>query len=118
MKKYKQLIYKNKIKKIKLFDVLIDDIHSMGEGSKPHTIDGSVGLSYHEVWEWISEGGDWYFVVTEHKNPENVFMRGTTYSSMNTVRNGEEELVVGHATEAELSDVSKKLQIKRREEFK
>lgn len=110
------LIYHDKIKKIKLFDILIEDIHSMGENCEPHTIDGSTGLTYHEVWEWISTGGDWYFEVTEHNNPENLFMKGTTYQDMDSARKGEEEILLGHTTEAEISDIHKLIRRKRKEE--
>lgn len=114
---HKQVIYNNKINKIKLFDILIDDIHSMSDESDAHTIDSTVGLTYHEVWEWISTGGDWYFKVTEHNNPENVFLTGTSYENMDNARKGEEELVLGEATESEISDIKKILSMKRREEY-
>lgn len=109
--------YRSKINKIKLFDILVDDIHSMGESSEAHTIEGSAGLAYHEVWEWISRGGDWYFKITEHNNPENVFMTGTTYQDMDSARKGEEELSIGSATEAEISDIYKLVRRKRKEEW-
>jgi hypothetical protein len=111
------IIYHNEIKKIKLFDILVDDIHSMGEDSEAHTLDDTVALTYHEVWEWISTGGDWYFKVIEHNNPENVFMNGTTYKDMNSARKGEEELLLAHATEAEISDIEKIIHRKRRKEY-
>jgi hypothetical protein len=109
--------YHKNTKKIKLFDILIDDIHSMSDKDSAHTIDSTKGLTYHEVWEWISTGGDWYFKVTEHNNPENVFMTGTTYEDMNRARKGEEDLVIGHATEAEISDIAKLLHRNRRKEY-
>jgi hypothetical protein len=111
------VIYHNKINKIKLFDILVDDIHSMGEDSKPHALDDTVALTYHEVWEWISTGGDWYFKVIEHNNPENVFMNGTTYQDMNSARKGEEELLLASVTEAEISDIEKIIKRKRRKEY-
>jgi hypothetical protein len=112
-----KLVSIEEIKPIKLFDILIDDIHSMSDKDSAHTIDGTAGLTYHEVLEWISSGGDWYFKVTEHNNPENVFMTGSTYEDMNAARKGESHYHVAEVSEGELSDVRKIFNRKRRKEY-
>lgn len=103
IKMEKVITYEEDVKKIPLFDILISDIHA---GDEYSTIDCSIGLTYHEVWEWISEGGDWAFRVVEHKNPDNVFMTGNTYQSMNSARKGVAQVVLGHVTEEEIDELS------------
>jgi len=95
--------HSNSIRKISLFDILISDIHA---GDDYTTIEGTIGLTYHEVWEWISSGGDWGFKVTEHNCPDNVFMIGTTTKSMNDARKGEETLYLGEASPEELDELA------------
>lgn len=116
-KQRKPVIFIDDAKKIKHFDVLIEDIHSAGSEPNHHTIQGSSKLTYHEVWEWISRGGDWSFIVTEHNNPDNVFMRGSTYEDMDSARKGQHELSVGSATDAEISDIQKTLRMKIKNEI-
>jgi hypothetical protein len=115
--KEKPLIFIDKIEKIEFFDVLVEDIHSAGEKSNHHCLEGSSKLTYHEVWEWISRGGDWSFIVTEHNNPEKVFMRGSAYEDMDAARKGEHQLSLGQVTDAELSDLQKLLHRKRKEQY-
>ena len=106
-----------KVPAIKLFDILIEDIHSQGEEPDLSAIDSTVGLTYHEVLEWITSGGDWVFEVTEHKNPENVYLRGTTYEDMNNARKGEEQIAIGELSEAELGEINKIIHRKRMKQF-
>lgn len=108
------VIYIEKTKKISLFDILVSDIHA---GDDYTTIDSSVGLTYHEVWEWISEGGDWAFKVTEHKNHDNIFMVGSTYQSMNSARKGENEIHLTSASEEEIEELHTSFHEKRRKQF-
>ncbi len=104
-----------KVKPIKLFDILIEDAHSASETPNLSPIDSTIGLTYHEVLEWITHGGDWNFSVTEHKNPDNVFMSGSTWQDMNAARKGEESFYVGEISQAELSDIRKIIDMKRAE---
>jgi|688.fasta_scaffold64315_2 hypothetical protein len=106
------VIYKEQVKKIKLFDVLVKDIHKRSDTYQ--VLEGSSALSYHEVWEWISQGGDWDFIVTEHDNSKNIFLRGTTIQNMDSARKGEEELVLGFANEKELYEIDENLKKKYR----
>ena len=94
--------YANKIEKVHLFDILISDVHA---GDDYTTIDTSAGLTFHEVWEWISSGGEWAFRVTEHKNHDNIFMTGTTYKSMDDARKGEESIYLGTANNEEVNEL-------------
>lgn len=108
------LTYIEKTKKISLFDILVKDIHA---GDDYETLNSSEGLTYHEVWEWISRGGDWDFRVTEHKNYENVFMVGSSYQNMDAARKGENEVHLASLTKEELSEMDKDLQEKARKKF-
>lgn len=110
----KVVTYEESVKKISLFDILVSDIHA---GDDYSTIDSSVGLTYHEVWEWISEGGDWAFRVVEHKNHENVFMVGSTYQDMNSARKGFNQVVLGHVPEEEINDLHNELNEKSRKRY-
>lgn len=78
------------VKPIKFFDILIDDVYSAGPDTKPQRIDSTTKLTFHEVLEFIGDGGDWIFVVTEHNKPDNVFISGITYESMRNAYKGEE----------------------------
>lgn len=111
----KMITYQNQINKIRFFDILVKDIHKHGD--KYETIDSSKQLTYHEVWEWISKGGDWNFKVTEHNNPENVFLVGSSYQNMNSARKGTENLVIGHATNEEIEEIHENLFQKRKKEY-
>jgi hypothetical protein len=94
-----------KVKPIKLFDILVDDIHSMGPESEAHVLPGLTdALTFHEVLEHLAQGGDWYFRVTEHNNPEVVFMSGCTYDSMRNAYDGE---LTGYLGEVDSDDYSK-----------
>jgi len=108
------ITYHNKIKKISFFDIWVSDIHA---GEDYSIIDTTNKLTYHEVWEWISRGGDWSFKVTEHENPENIFLIGSSYKDMDNARKGEESLVLGHATEKEMDEIHDFLRKKREEDF-
>lgn len=110
----KCITYNQPVNKIRLFDILIGDIHAE-DGCD--TIDETVGLTYHEVLEWISEGGDWRFVVTEHQNPKNIFMQGVALQNMNAARRGEEAMVLGFATQEEMDQISDQLHENARNEL-
>jgi hypothetical protein len=73
----RELLYYEPIEKVDRFDVLIRDLHC--DHDRLETIEGSAGLTIHQVWEWLSEGGDWAFQVTAAGNPDRVFMSGYTY---------------------------------------
>lgn len=111
----KMVTYNNEIQKIQFFDILVKDIHKRND--KYEILDSSKKLTYHEVWEWISTGGDWNFKVTEHNNPDNVFLVGSTYQNMDAARKGIEDVVIGHATKDEIDQIHEDLFQKRKKEY-
>lgn len=73
----RELLYYEPIEKVDRFDVLISDPYCNGDEYR--AIEGSSNLTMHQVWEWLSEGGDWAFRVTAAGNPDRLFMNGCTY---------------------------------------
>jgi len=45
-------------------------------------------VTMQDVWEWMSNSGDWSFKITEHDNRDNVFIFGDTIASMCEAVNG------------------------------
>lgn len=114
MKKEIPIIYEEEVKKISFFDILVSDIHA---GDEYEIIEGTSKLTYHEVWEWISQGGDWGYKVVEHGNPENLFMSGLALKNMDSARKGKETFSLGAAHEDELEKIKKELRIKYEKEL-
>lgn len=103
----RHLMYYQDVEQIKRFDILISDPHKSGD---PYTaIEGSVGLTLQEVWDWLSNCGEWSFIVTAHNDANNVFLRGTTsYKSMRAAAEGRILMSLCVATEAEAEELAQK----------
>jgi hypothetical protein len=114
---YRDLFYYRPVEKVTRFDILISDPY---QGGEHHTIDGTENLSLQEVWEWLCTGGDWSFIVTAHNNPEQVFMRGSTYDD-NCFRHavdGEALMRLCTATKEESEEFRSDVKKRRRAEMK
>jgi len=93
------LNYYQNVERIKLFDILIADVHSRND---PYTtIDRTRGLTLQEVWDWLCTGGDWAFIVTAHNDATKVFMRGETLASLRAASEGRILMSLCTATEEE-----------------
>lgn len=100
-----------KVPPVKLFDILLDDIHSMGDVPEPHVLPSTAGLTFHEVFEHLAQGGDWYFQVTKHNDPSEIYMSGYTYESMRAAYDGESCGYLGSVDddgEAQIQEIAKR----------
>jgi len=111
----KQIILINPCKKIEYFDILTRDIHQHGEDYSAS--EGNIKLNINEVFDFISQGGDWNWKVVEHNNVENVFMSGSSYKSMQDAAKGEEHLSLGWLEEHEIEELHETIYQKMRVKY-
>lgn len=103
----RHLLYYQDVEQITRFDILISDPHKHGDCYT--TIESSVGLTLQEVWDWLSNGGEWSFIVTAHNDANNVFLRGTTsYKSMRAAVDGRILMSLCTATEEEAEELAQR----------
>ena len=75
------------MRKIDRFDILLSDPYS-DDGSDECYMAMHINVTMQDVWEWMSNSGDWSFKITEHGNRANVFIAGDTIESMCDAVNG------------------------------
>jgi len=107
-----QIVLIKPCKQIKFFDILTRDIHSRGD--EYSATESTTKLNIQEVFNFISEGGDWNWKVVEHNNAENVFMSGSSYQNVQSAVKGEEELSLGFLEEEEVEEIHKLIKQKMR----